>query len=624
MKKYLLLMFSAAIIFTGCSKDEGGEGNGNGNGTSPGNITFVPPAQEQLSQNAYADNENTGSGFTFTADDSWSATVTEIQSPAATSYTSMQPKSVTRTGTDENNYVVWLKLYNGDKETYGGDAGTVTIRIEMDQNYTGEKREASITIVSGDNTFTVTVVQEGTKQDGSVNEAPVPAEEIILDRKTLPIVVGETTVLTATVLPENATIKSVTWSSSNPQIATVHPVTGAVTAIVSGNATITATSSSDKTVTATCSIVTGTEYEPEPTQNIIVALEHGINIINGILTTEQITHLTTTNTTSVGNTFNENSPYNKVSPKFAVAAADASPENTGIAYNDAERKEYNWENAYNACKSYTDKPGTVSSGKWRVPTVKELQIIYSTMANIFETVGEFANGDKYKGTYWSAVEMAGFETGAWSVWMENGEAGDGIKEENRRVRCVRDLDYDMPEPEPAPTQNIIVASDEGINISEQLTSEQLIYLNNTDITKELIFMDSPYDKISPKFAVATANASPENSGIAYDNPATKSYTWVNAYKACKGYNQAGTGAAGTWRLPTLAELATICKFRKGDPNFADFPWENTYSPEKIPYSCIVHSDERTDLPMGWSFYDGQHTEIAQPYATSTARCVRDL
>lgn len=142
-------MLSTVMILAGCSKNEGEEGE-----------PFTPPAQEQLTQNAYADNENTGGGFSFTADAPWTATVDEVkpQAPA-----SVQAKSVTRAAGNNGNNVVWLKLYNGDKEAYSGGAGTITLRIEIDQNYTGERREATITIRSGNNTFTVTVVQEGTK-----------------------------------------------------------------------------------------------------------------------------------------------------------------------------------------------------------------------------------------------------------------------------------------------------------------------------------------------------------------------------------------------------------------------------------------------------------------------------
>ena len=48
---------------------------------------------------------------------------------------------------------------------------------------------------------------------------------------------GESVNLTATITPENATNKSITWSSSNSNVATVS--NGKVTAVTVGNATIT-------------------------------------------------------------------------------------------------------------------------------------------------------------------------------------------------------------------------------------------------------------------------------------------------------------------------------------------------------------------------------------------------
>ena len=246
-------MLSTAIL-AGCSKNEGGEGE-----------PFTPPAQEQLTQNAYADNESTGGGFSFTAGAPWTATVNEVQAQTAQAYA--PSKSATRA---EGNNVVWLKLYNGDKEAYSGRAGTITLRIEIDQNYTGERREATITIRSGNNTFTVTVVQEGTKQDGSQNEPPVKVTKITLDKTELSLDAGAKTTLTATVEPADATIKSAVWSSSAPAIADVNPVTGEITAIADGTATITATSSSNKEVSASCTVtVGGDDPEPEPQQKLL-------------------------------------------------------------------------------------------------------------------------------------------------------------------------------------------------------------------------------------------------------------------------------------------------------------------------------------------------------------------
>ena len=61
---------------------------------------------------------------------------------------------------------------------------------------------------------------------------------------------GETGTITATVKPDNATNKTVTWNSSDPSVATVDQ-NGKVTALLEGTTTITA-KAGDKT--ATCSV----------------------------------------------------------------------------------------------------------------------------------------------------------------------------------------------------------------------------------------------------------------------------------------------------------------------------------------------------------------------------------
>lgn len=69
---------------------------------------------------------------------------------------------------------------------------------------------------------------------------------------TASMIVGDTQTLTATVLPADATNKTVTWSSDNTAVATVNPSTGVVTAVAAGSASITAVSQADATKTATC------------------------------------------------------------------------------------------------------------------------------------------------------------------------------------------------------------------------------------------------------------------------------------------------------------------------------------------------------------------------------------
>lgn len=75
---------------------------------------------------------------------------------------------------------------------------------------------------------------------------------VTLDKNTASIDIGDTTQLTATIAPSNATNQNVTWSTSNSSIATVSS-TGLVTGVAAGTATITVTTA-DGNKTASCTV----------------------------------------------------------------------------------------------------------------------------------------------------------------------------------------------------------------------------------------------------------------------------------------------------------------------------------------------------------------------------------
>ncbi len=68
----------------------------------------------------------------------------------------------------------------------------------------------------------------------------IPVSEILLNKANIELTTGETAELSATVLPENAHDKTITWKSSDTTIATVE--NGKVTALKKGSSVITATS----------------------------------------------------------------------------------------------------------------------------------------------------------------------------------------------------------------------------------------------------------------------------------------------------------------------------------------------------------------------------------------------
>jgi hypothetical protein len=73
--------------------------------------------------------------------------------------------------------------------------------------------------------------------------------KITINTIELDLVIGEKETLVATVEPSDAVDKTVTWSSSNPGVATVGEISGEVTALTAGRSTITATSTNGKTTT---------------------------------------------------------------------------------------------------------------------------------------------------------------------------------------------------------------------------------------------------------------------------------------------------------------------------------------------------------------------------------------
>ena len=86
--------------------------------------------------------------------------------------------------------------------------------------------------------------------DDPVEPDPIPVDSISLDKDSISLEVGKTATLTATVLPDSATDKTVTWRSNDTDIATVSNA-GVVTAKGEGTTTIRATAGEKS---ATCSV----------------------------------------------------------------------------------------------------------------------------------------------------------------------------------------------------------------------------------------------------------------------------------------------------------------------------------------------------------------------------------
>jgi uncharacterized protein YjdB len=152
---------------------------------------------------------------------------------------------------------------NATDKTVTWSSSDESVATVADGVVTGVKAgTATITAKAGEETATCVV---------TVKDAVIAVTKVTLDKTEASVEVDGTVTLAATVSPENATDKTVTWSSSDKNIATVKD--GKVMGVKAGTVTITA-KAGDKT--ATC-LMTVTEKAPEevPVDKIIISEADG-------------------------------------------------------------------------------------------------------------------------------------------------------------------------------------------------------------------------------------------------------------------------------------------------------------------------------------------------------------
>ncbi len=156
-----------------------------------------------------------------------------------------------------------IELSESEKTVFVGDTFTITATVKPEDafNRTVTWSSSDPSIATVDENGTVTAIAKGEaiitaeSADGVKAECKVTVEKkvaaIELSESEKTVFVGDTFTITATVKPDNAWNRTVTWSSSDPSIATVDE-NGTVTAIAEGEAIITAESADG--VTAECKV----------------------------------------------------------------------------------------------------------------------------------------------------------------------------------------------------------------------------------------------------------------------------------------------------------------------------------------------------------------------------------
>lgn len=169
------------------------------------------------------------------------------------------------TVSDKEIKVTGVKLNKSETSLLGGGNETLTATVlpedATNQNVTWKSDKPEIATVDangkvtavkvGEATITVTTEDGGKTATCKVTVKPNLVSEITL--AALAIYVGESKAITATVKPDDATNKALTWKSSDETVATVD-ATGKVTGKKIGTATITATAQDGSGVSGSCTV----------------------------------------------------------------------------------------------------------------------------------------------------------------------------------------------------------------------------------------------------------------------------------------------------------------------------------------------------------------------------------
>ena len=198
-----------------------------------------------------------GGSLTASGGDGISFNVGSSGDIGATTSLTISDNAIVRAENGINAYRVDKPTLSGTGIVFDGTEGTVYGNVTLQEDLEISEGE-SLTLDSGASLDAgdYDVIVDGGTLDSTLatnlGESVIyKVTKVELDKTSLELTEGGTARLTATILPDNATNKNVTWSTSDASIATV--TDGVVTAVAPGTATITVTTE-DGGKTATCAV----------------------------------------------------------------------------------------------------------------------------------------------------------------------------------------------------------------------------------------------------------------------------------------------------------------------------------------------------------------------------------
>jgi len=314
---------------------------------------------------------------------------------------------------------------------------------------------------------------------------PIEVLSIELDQTILILEIGQTQSLNATVLPDDATDKSVAWTSSNPAVASV--ANGDVTAKTVGTAIISAKAGNQIatcTVTVLAEIINVESITLDAAKlTLAIDAEHTLaavvlpvdasdpritwtsnntdvaTVTNGVVKAVAVGNATVTAKAGDVTAICEVTVYDQYNDAGVVingvkwATRNVNESKTFTAYPEDYGKYYSWSDAQNACPT-----------GWRVPTPEELgklsgvsktkEILNNIKGMRFTDAGNSiflpaagyrvgSNGNindkNVQGSFWSSTASGGDATSYYFLyenanWLQNQNTP---KDNGQSVRCVQ-------------------------------------------------------------------------------------------------------------------------------------------------------------------------------------------
>jgi len=202
---------------------------------------------------------------------------------------------------------VSINTYATNKEVYWSSSDSSVVTVDANGKLTA--------VGLGSAVITVTAKDGSGMTDTCNVRVIIPVEEIVLDKMELQINKGSSYTLSSTIIPSNATNKTVVWYSQYPEIATVDENTGKVTAVELGTTEIAVFSKEDYAVYTICKV---TITQP----------------VTGISLEKNSLNLKTGDSTTLTATIAPSDAYNKAvawkSSNTAVATVDTNGKVTAV------------------------------------------------------------------------------------------------------------------------------------------------------------------------------------------------------------------------------------------------------------------------------------------------------